>query len=64
MEGDVGVDGLRDLQVLIANRLRGVALQVNGLRAEGTKDRHLVNNNKTYFLSLKMNFIIALKAYD
>ncbi len=49
MKGDVGVDGLRDLQVLIANRLRGVALQVDGLRAEGTKDRHLVNNSKKYF---------------
>ena len=49
MEGDVGVDGLRDLQVLIANRLRGVTFQVDGLRAEGTKDRHLVNKNKIYF---------------
>ena len=49
MERDVGVDGLRDLQVLIANRLRGVALQVDGLRAEGTKDRHLVNNSKKCF---------------
>ncbi len=46
MERDVGVDGLRDLQVFIANRLRRVALQVDGLRAEGTKDRHLVNKKK------------------